>query len=144
MKKLRKLESSVQQCKLEQTMKISLFSFGFKHGYPEASIVVDVRFLPNPYWVPELREHTGLEQPVAAYILESTAGNDSLTQIDSFLTFLLNSHREAGRQELSCAIGCTGGRHRSVAVTEHLSQLFTSLRQADDQLTVFHRDIDKT
>lgn len=124
-------------------MEITLFSFGFKHGHPEADLVVDVRFLPNPYWEPELKEHTGLEAPVAAYVLESPTGKEFLQQIDSFLTFMLKSHRAADRQELRCAIGCTGGRHRSVAVTEHLRQVFTSLLQADDQLFLSHRDINK-
>jgi len=124
-------------------MDITLFSFGFKHGHPEADLVLDVRFLPNPYWVAELKEHTGLEKPVAAYVLESAAGKKFLQQVDAFLTFMVKSHQEAERQKLRCAIGCTGGRHRSVAVTEHLRLLFTSLLQADDQLTVWHRDIDK-
>lgn len=125
-------------------MKIILFSFGFKHGHPEADIVVDIRFLPNPYWVPELKEHSGLEAPVAAYVLESAAGKEFLERLESFLVFLLNKHREAGRAEMSCAIGCTGGRHRSVAVTEHLRHVFSSkLLQQDDELIVLNRDIYK-
>jgi UPF0042 nucleotide-binding protein len=124
-------------------MEINLFSFGFKHGHPEADCVIDVRFLPNPYWIAELKEHTGLEEPVAAYVLESAVGKKFLQQLDTFLTVMVQSHQEAERQKLRCAIGCTGGRHRSVAVTEHLRRVFTSLLQADDQLSVWHRDIDK-
>jgi UPF0042 nucleotide-binding protein len=121
-------------------MKISLFSFGFKHGRPDADTVLDVRFLPNPYWVPELKEHTGLEQPVAVYVLGSAAGRAFIKQLEPFLVFLVQSHRQAGRKDFACAIGCTGGRHRSVAVTEYLRQM---LAEEGDELAVFHRDIDR-
>ncbi|WP_417908725.1 hypothetical protein [Candidatus Electronema sp. PJ] len=124
-------------------MKITLFSFGFKHGRPEADMVLDVRFLPNPYWVPELKEHTGLEEPVAAYVLESEVGRELLEQLEPFLAFLLKSHKQAERKEFSCAIGCTGGRHRSVAVTEHLRRVFIDLTSKGDELIAFHRDIDR-
>ena len=125
-------------------MKIILFSFGFKHGHPEADIVLDIRFLPNPYWVPELKEHSGCEAPVAAYVLESAAGKEFLAQLESFLVFLLNKHREACRMEMSCAVGCTGGRHRSVAVIEHLRHVFSDkLLRQDDELITLHRDIEK-
>ena len=124
-------------------MKITLFSFGFKHGHPDADMVLDVRFLPNPYWVPELKEHTGLEKPVAAYVLESAIGCEFLDRLDSFLVFMLNNYRQVCREEFACAIGCTGGRHRSVAVTEHLRQTLAALSYQDDQLIVFHRDINK-
>lgn len=121
-------------------MKISLFSFGFKYGQPEADMVLDVRFLPNPYWVPDLKEHTGVEEPVAAYVLESEVGREFLAQLNPFLAFILNSHKQAGRQEFTCAIGCTGGRHRSVAVTEHLRCFLTEMT-SNNELTVSHRDI---
>jgi len=124
-------------------MKISLFSFGFKHGRPDADTVLDVRFLPNPYWVPELKEHTGLEQPVAAYVLDSAAGQAFVKQLEPFLAFLVQSHRQAGRKDFVCAIGCTGGRHRSVAVTEHLRQMLAGLAEEGDEPAVFHRDIDR-
>ncbi|MCW5201093.1 RNase adaptor protein RapZ, partial [Desulfobulbus sp. F4] len=65
-------------------MKISLFSFGFKHGRPDADTVLDVRFLPNPYWVPTLKEHTGLEAPVAAYVLDSEAGRGFTARLEPF------------------------------------------------------------
>ncbi|CAK8716702.1 MAG: P-loop ATPase protein family protein [Candidatus Electronema aureum] len=121
-------------------MKISLFSFGFKYGQPEADMVLDVRFLPNPYWVPELKEHTGVEELVAAYVLKSEVGREFLAQLNPFLAFILNSHKQAGRQEFTCAIGCTGGRHRSVAVTEHLRHVLTEMT-SNNELAVSHRDI---
>ncbi|MCI5131770.1 MAG: hypothetical protein D3904_09640 [Candidatus Electrothrix sp. EH2] len=130
-------------------MKITLFSFGFKHGYPKADIVWDVRFLPNPYWEEHLQEHTGLEKQVAAYALNNRNGQEYLEQLASLLSFTVNRHKAGGREELCCAIGCTGGRHRSVAVIEYLrtvlSDLLTEYPDPDngDELIVYHRDIDK-
>ncbi len=121
-------------------MNITLFSFGFKHGYAEADTVWDVRFLPNPYWVPELRAHTGLEAPVAAYVLENKTGRDFLAHFDPFISFILRSNEAAGRKELTLAVGCTGGRHRSVAVIDHLQKIIAD-REFD--LKVYHRDITK-
>jgi len=123
-------------------MKIRLFSFGFKYGCPEANMLLDVRFLPNPYWVPALKEQSGLEEPVAAYILESQACHDFLARLEPLLAFMLDSHRQAGREEFSCAVGCTGGRHRSVAVTEQLRR-FLAETASKDVLEVFHRDIER-
>ncbi|WP_417911758.1 hypothetical protein [Candidatus Electronema sp. TJ] len=122
-------------------MKIRLFSFGFKYGCPEANMLLDVRFLPNPYWVPELKERSGLEAAVAAYVIESPAGRELLARLEPLLLFMLDSHRQAGREEFSCAVGCTGGRHRSVAVTERLRQFLAGT--ADGALEVFHRDIER-
>lgn len=124
-------------------MKITLFSFGFKHGYPEADIVWDVRFLPNPYWEESLREHTGLEKKVAAYALNNLTGQDFLKQLSSLLTFTVTEHRAGKREGLRCAIGCTGGCHRSVAVTEHLRAALSECIEKEDELIVYHRDIDK-
>jgi len=121
-------------------LNITLFSFGFKHGYAEADTVLDVRFLPNPYWVPELRAHTGLEAPVAAYVLENKTGREFLAYLDPFCSFILRSHEAAGRKELILAVGCTGGRHRSVAVTEHLQKIIADM---EFDLKVYHRDITK-
>ncbi|MGX9726381.1 MAG: RapZ C-terminal domain-containing protein [Candidatus Electronema sp. VV] len=121
-------------------MKIRLFSFGFKYGCPEANMLLDVRFLPNPYWVPELKERSGLEEPVAAYVLESQAGRELLARLEPLLAFMLDSHRQTGREDFSCAVGCTGGRHRSVAVTEHLRR-FLAGTAGSDALEIFHRDI---
>ncbi|RUM42921.1 MAG: hypothetical protein DSY80_06425 [Desulfocapsa sp.] len=121
-------------------MKVELFSFGFKHGYPEADMVWDVRFLPNPYWIPELRNHTGLEEPVIIYVLENTTGRRFLDQCTPFLLFFLRSHERAGRHEIRLAVGCTGGRHRSVAI---IGQLQKILADTEFDLNVFHRDITK-
>jgi len=121
-------------------LNIELFSFGFKHGYPEADMVWDVRFLPNPYWIPALRNHTGLEEPVVTYVLENTTGQRFLDHCIPFLLFFLNSHQRAGREEIRLAVGCTGGRHRSVAV---IGRLQKTLADTEFDLNVFHRDITK-
>jgi UPF0042 nucleotide-binding protein len=121
-------------------MKITLFSFGFKHGYAEADMVWDVRFLPNPYWVPELRAHTGLEDQVAAYVLDNKTGQLFLEHLEPCLSFLLNNHDGSGRKTITLAVGCTGGRHRSVAVTDYLNK---TLADTKFDLTVYHRDIGK-
>ena len=126
-------------------MRLTLFSFGFKHGYPEADIVWDVRFLPNPYWEEHLREHTGLEERVAAYALDNASGRDFLQHLAPLLSLTVTEHKAKGREELCCAIGCTGGRHRSVAVTEYLRDILSRCLDLDsgDELTVYHRDIEK-
>jgi UPF0042 nucleotide-binding protein len=124
-------------------MKITLFSFGFKHGYPEANIVWDVRFLPNPYWVEGLREHTGLEEQVAAYALDNATGQEFVEQLASLVSFTVSKHKSGRREELRCAIGCTGGRHRSVAVTEYLRGVLSECLDSRDELIVYHRDIEK-
>lgn len=121
-------------------IKITLFSFGFKHGYPEADIVWDVRFLPNPYWVPELKEFSGREKSVSSYVMDNEIGREFLAHLEPCLLFLLKSHDVAGRENITVAVGCTGGRHRSVAVTCHLQKV---LADSEFDLTVYHRDITK-
>ena len=121
-------------------MNVTLFSFGFKHGFAEADTVWDVRFLPNPYWVDELRTHSGLEQAVADYVLQNKTGRAFLEHLQPCITFFLESHRAAGRKDLALAVGCTGGRHRSVAVTDSLQKFLADM---EFDLTVYHRDIEK-
>jgi len=119
---------------------VVLFSFGFKHGAPEADLVWDVRFLPNPYWVPELKDRSGLEADVAAYVLENAIAEEFLSLLEPLLSFLCRQHATGKRPELRLAVGCTGGRHRSVAVVEYLRKL---LDRSAYKLNVFHRDIEK-
>jgi RNase adaptor protein for sRNA GlmZ degradation len=120
---------------------VTLFSFGFKYGLPgDMNLLWDVRFLPNPYWVDALRSRTGIDQDVADYVVESTAGKEFLQLLEPLVLFLVNTNSLAGKEELRLAVGCTGGRHRSVAVVEVLQQI---LRTQPIELTVFHRDIEK-
>ncbi len=124
-------------------MKITLFSFGFKHGYPDANIVWDVRFLPNPYWEEHLRERTGQEEQVAAYALDNPIGQEFLEHLSSLITLTVTQHKARRREELLCAIGCTGGCHRSVAVTEYLRGVLSECLDNRDELIMYHRDIEK-
>ncbi|XCN72249.1 MAG: RNase adapter RapZ [Candidatus Electrothrix aestuarii] len=124
-------------------MKLTLFSFGFKHGYPEANIVWDVRFLPNPYWEKHLRDHTGQEAQVSDYVLSNPTGQEFLEHLSHLISLTVRKHKSRRREELRCAIGCTGGRHRSVAVTEYLRNILSQCLESKDELVVFHRDIDK-
>ncbi len=121
-------------------MNVTLFSFGFKHGYPQADLVWDVRFLPNPHWVPELKAHTGRDAQVARYVLENDAGTRFLALLEPLLIFLFEEYTAQGREAVTLAVGCTGGRHRSVSLVEHL-QIF--LQNRDITVQVYHRDIEK-
>ncbi len=121
-------------------MNITLFSFGFKHGYAQADLVWDVRFLPNPHWVPELQVHTGKDAQVARYVLENEAGTRFLTLLEPLLAFLFDEYTAHGREDITLAVGCTGGKHRSVAVVEHLVAL---LQDRGFMPQVYHRDIGK-
>ncbi|MBM9538250.1 RapZ C-terminal domain-containing protein [Desulfobulbus alkaliphilus] len=118
----------------------SLHSFGFKHGLQAADFLWDVRFLPNPYWVPELQPHSGREAAVAAYVLANETGTRFLSLIEPLLVFLLQEHAASGRETLSLALGCTGGRHRSVAVVEHLGRFLEGKGLSP---RIHHRDIHK-
>lgn len=125
----------------QEQLKVVLFSFGFKYGTPvDVNYVMDVRFLPNPYWVKELRAKTGREDGVADYVLLSEEGKVTLVQLQSFLDFIIEQNMAAGKKTLRVGIGCTGGRHRSVAVTEKIAE---HLRTMPVMLSMFHRDIDK-
>ncbi len=125
---------------IETILNITLYSFGFKHGSPQADLVWDVRFLPNPHWVPELKAHAGTEPQVAAYVLENETGARFLALLEPLLIFLLDEYAARGRESVTVAVGCTGGKHRSVALIEHLRSLLVG-KGLEPQ--VYHRDIDK-
>ncbi len=122
-------------------MKLRLLSFGFKYNDPpDAEMVWDVRFLPNPYWVEELKPKTGLIKEVADYVIESADGKNFVELLEPLLSFVVEKNKAAGKEELRLAIGCTGGRHRSVAVVEKLKLLFSDLGV---EIQVSHRDIER-
>ncbi|HSR35733.1 MAG TPA: RNase adapter RapZ [Desulfurivibrionaceae bacterium] len=121
-------------------MNLSLFSFGHKHGPPQgADLVFDARLLPNPYWVPEFKEHNGTEPVVAAYVLDNETGREFLSLLLPWLRFCITTAQQTDRESLTIAIGCTGGRHRSVAVVEELGRQLADL----GPLTITHRDLTK-
>lgn len=120
-------------------MSITVLSFGFKRGAPrEADIMFDVRFLANPYWNPQLRAGTGLDPDVKDYITGSEGYDTIFGSLSSLLRDVIPLYRKEGKSYLTVAIGCTGGRHRSVAVAEHLGAM---LRAAGHAPAVRHRDI---
>lgn len=122
-------------------LRIVVYSFGFKYGTPVGvNMVWDVRFLPNPYWVEALRAKTGRVGEVAEYVLNSAAGRSFWAHLEPMLDFLVQQNTAAGKKNLRIAIGCTGGRHRSVAVTEKIAICLAGLPV---DLAIFHRDIDK-
>ncbi len=106
-----------------ERMQIAVESFGYKHGLPlDADIVLDVRFLPNPHWVPELRRLTGHDPAVRDYVLGQDVTVAFLDDLERMLVGVLPAYRSEGRSYLTIAIGCTGGRHRSVAISEELAR----------------------
>ncbi len=120
---------------------VTLYSFGFKYGVPiDVQMIWDVRFLPNPYWQKELRPLSGLDRDVSEFVVKSDAGRQFLKLMKPLVSFLIERNRELDKKQLRYAIGCTGGRHRSVAIVEELGAWLGA--QGID-LTVFHRDCDR-
>jgi RNase adapter protein RapZ len=122
-------------------MEIELVSFGFRHGPPEsADLMIDVRFLPNPNFEPTLRERTGLDPEVAAFVLEAPGTREFMAKLCEFVDFLVPRYQEEGKAHLTVALGCTGGQHRSVAVARALERHLTE-RKIDVRVT--HRDVSR-
>ena len=123
----------------ERAMTVNVLSFGFKNGLPpEADLVWDVRFLPNPYYVPELKGKTGLDEPVRDYVMNTGVTEEFWAKLTPVVDFLLPQYRQEGRTELVVAVGCTGGRHRSVAVAHRLAAHIEALGYT---VTESHRDM---
>lgn len=122
-----------------EAMQISVVSFGFKNGLPpDVDNVFDVRFLPNPHWVTELRELTGLDREVRDYVLSSEEAGRFLRLLEELLAFLVPCYEAEGKAYLSVAVGCTGGQHRSVVLAEEIGR---SIRAHGRPVAVLHRDI---
>ena len=122
-------------------MSVTITSFGFKYGLPmEADLVFDVRCMPNPFYIPELREKTGLDQPVADYVFSFRQTHDFMEKLRDLLTFSLPLYAEEGKTELVIAVGCTGGRHRSVAMTHALAE---DIRNLGYRVRENHRDMNR-
>jgi len=120
-------------------LQVAVTSFGFKHGLPlDVDMVMDVRFLPNPHWVEELRPLTGLDPPVREYVLGQSITSEFLVRFQNLLELLLPAYEAEGKSYLSLAIGCTGGQHRSVALAEEIA---TWLRDQGRLPRVTHRDL---
>lgn len=120
-------------------MSVNVVSFGFKYGIPiEADLVFDVRFLPNPYYIAELRDQTGLDEGVRSFVFGYRQTQDFMGHLENLITFLLPQFVEEGKSALVIAVGCTGGQHRSVAITRALAEF---IRQKGYNASESHRDM---
>lgn len=124
----------------ESKMTVNITSFGFKYGIPiDADLVFDVRFLPNPHYIEHLRPKTGLEAEVSEYVFQWDESIEFLEKLSGFIGFTLPHYQREGKSQLVIGIGCTGGKHRSVAIAEHLGEKF----KESFQTRVSHRDIER-
>ena len=124
----------------EDTLHVNVLSFGFKYGVPtEADIVMDVRFLPNPFFIKELRDLNGTQDPVIRFVMQQGQTEIFLDKFTELINYLLPRYREEGKNYLTVAVGCTGGKHRSVVVTEQLKVQLSGLGYP---VTAGHRDME--
>ncbi|MEQ0557754.1 RNase adapter RapZ [Amycolatopsis sp. NEAU-NG30] len=120
--------------------RVTVLSFGYKYGLPmDADLVMDVRFLPNPFWIPELREHTGLDGEVRNYVLSQEGAEEFLDRYHQLLRLIGAGYKREGKRYLTLAVGCTGGKHRSVALSEELAQRLSN--EDGMAVKVVHRDL---
>ena len=120
---------------------ITLFSFGYKYGPPQdVNLLFDVRFLENPFHVAELRSHNGTEDVISDFVLQNSAGQNCLKHLQRTVLFYIEQLQKTNKEDLRIGIGCTGGHHRSVAVTEALAKI---IAKNAANVSCFHRDIEK-
>jgi len=133
------VDELLSQGAAQQTLRTEIMSFGYKRGIPrESDLVFDVRFLPNPFYIKEIRAYTGLEAPIRDYVLGKEETHAFLTHMYTLVDYLIPLYRREGKRRLMIAIGCTGGAHRSVAISEALG---AHLRALGQSVNVTHRDI---
>ena len=129
----------------DSDLRVNILSFGYKYGIPvDADLVMDCRFIANPHWIPELRPLTGLDKPVSDNVLASANVQDFLNKYQSLFETMATGFIHEGRKYLTLAIGCTGGKHRSVAISEELSKRFANLNPVDGKkisAQAIHRDL---
>ncbi|MGD8988526.1 MAG: RNase adapter RapZ [Syntrophobacterales bacterium] len=123
-----------------ETLNVNVLSFGFKYGVPaEADIVMDVRFLPNPFFIKELRDLNGTQEPVIRFVMQQDHTQRFLEKFTDLVNYLLPRYQEEGKNYLTIAVGCTGGKHRSVVITEQLKEQLAGLGYP---VTAGHRDVE--
>ena len=123
----------------EKQMAITILSFGFKYGIPvDSDLVFDVRFIPNPFYIPELKPFSGNDEPVKNYVMEQTETQTFLQKANDMFEFLIPNYQKEGKRQLIISIGCTGGRHRSVAIA---NSIYETLRANNHDVYMEHRDI---
>lgn len=126
---------------IETQLIITVVSFGFKYGIPlDADLVFDVRFLPNPYYIPELKRFSGNDKPVKEYVEGFDITKNFINKLEDMLSFLIPNYIKEGKRQLIVAIGCTGGRHRSVAIA---NSIYNILKESGNEVSIDHRDIDE-
>lgn len=137
------LKKIFEENKEYKNLYITVLSFGFKYGIPnDADLVFDVRFLPNPYYISELRPQSGNDKPVSDYVMKSEISQEFLKKLTDMVQFLIPHYVEEGKNQLVIAIGCTGGKHRSVTLANELYDTL-SLSEASYGLKKEHRDLEK-
>ena len=135
----RKIEAAFDNEDESIALRATVMSFGFKYGIPiDADYVLDVRFLPNPFWVPELRELTGLDGRVSDYVTDLPEAREFLDRLSGLLNLVADGYLREGKRYVTVAIGCTGGKHRSVAMSENLA---ARLVKTGVETLVVHRDL---
>ncbi|QPK84300.1 RNase adapter RapZ [Corynebacterium qintianiae] len=137
----RAIEASVGELPADR-QHVTIESFGFKHGSPrDADIVMDVRFLPNPYWIEGLRQFRGVDAPVSDYVLSQPGATEFVDNFVTLLNSMLAGYRHEGKDFITVGIGCTGGHHRSVAVSEAIAKRLREIGKVD--VHVLHRDLER-
>ncbi|MGH8836795.1 MAG: RNase adapter RapZ [Actinomycetes bacterium] len=127
---------------LPEALRATVVSFGYKHGLPvDADLVLDCRFLPNPHWVPELRPHTGQDPDVRAYVLGQAGAEETVARYADVVRAIAAGYLREGKRYATIAIGCTGGKHRSVAIADRLAELLTA--DGGIEVRVVHRDMER-
>lgn len=122
-----------------QPVRVALRSFGFKYGVPEdAQLVLDMRFLPNPFWIPELKPFSGKDSRIRDYVLGQPGAERFITNYVDVVSYMADRYRRKGKDCLMLAVGCTGGKHRSVVSVEFMAKL---LAEREWEVTVEHRDL---
>lgn len=130
-----------EEGQIETELMITVLSFGFKYGIPvDSDLVFDVRFLPNPYYIPELKQYSGNEKPVRDYVLEFEGTKVFIEKLQDMLQYLIPNYKKEGKRQLIVSIGCTGGRHRSVAIANRIYEI---LEHNGYSVNIDHRDINE-
>lgn len=130
-----------EEGQLETQLMITVLSFGFKYGIPvDSDLVFDVRFLPNPFYIPELKEFSGNDTPVIEYVMGYNETKNFIEKLQDMLNFLIPNYQREGKRQLIVSIGCTGGRHRSVAIA---NAIYAKLKEDGHKVTLDHRDINE-
>jgi RNase adapter protein RapZ len=125
-----------------KTSRVTVMSFGYKYGLPaDADMVADCRFLPNPHWVPELRMRTGLDPTVSDYVLAQASAEPFVERFEATLRVVLDGYEREGKRYALLAVGCTGGKHRSVAMAEEIARRLRADDEVSTDVTVVHRDV---